>query len=147
MPYIKKATPYMKKGHALYKKVTPYIKTQHLICLNDVMNFTTTKRRLRYKCFWSNFFILFYFISVNWIIISCFISYFSLKYKKFELLVAFRPGNFGEVKGFLQKQCVKNYVFLSPFLLLKSLLPPLQTLPTHFPPNNNGHAQLSNNTG
>ena len=78
-----------------------------------------------YKCFWSNFFILFHFISLNWIIISCFISYFSLKYKKFELLVAFRPGNFGEVKGFFTKtMCQKLCIFIAFFTFKVVITPP-----------------------
>ena len=71
----------MKKGHALYKKVTPYIKTQHLICLNDVMNFTTTKRRLRIQVFLEQFFhsLLFHFCELNYYFLFHLLFFFEVQ--------------------------------------------------------------------
>jgi len=89
-------------------------------------------------------FFLFHFSELNYY--SLFHLLFFFEVQKFELLGGLAASNFGEVKGFPKKQCVKNMYFYR-LLLLKSLFTPLKTLSTHFPPNTSGHAQLSNNTG
>ena len=105
------------KGHALYKRPCPIIKHKTPDMLKWCHEFyNNNKRRLRYKCFWSNFF--FSFISLNWIniILPCFVSYFSLKYKSLNCLVWPCLAS--------SKNNVSKSMYFYRLLLLKSLFPP-----------------------